>query len=94
MSKSINDELIAEARTASVAVFLATDEPVARDLSRILRGLADALELATEKKSRRDVCYKCGETLGAVTDQGLICWDGYNPLGKHQWKKGTDENSE
>ena len=37
-------ELIAEARKAQRAVYLATDEHVAEDLSRIIRGLADALE--------------------------------------------------
>jgi small-conductance mechanosensitive channel len=48
MSESVNKELIAEARTASIAVFLATDGPVADDLSRILQGLANALESATK----------------------------------------------
>ena len=37
-------ELVAEARKAQRAVYLATDEHVAEDLSRIIRGLADALE--------------------------------------------------
>lgn len=47
MSDRVTDEaLIADARKASRAVFLATDETVASDLSRILSGLADALEAA------------------------------------------------
>ena len=37
-------ERVAEARKAQRAVYLATDEHVAEDLSRIIRGLADALE--------------------------------------------------
>ena len=43
MSNSIPD-MIAEARKAQVNVYLAAPEPVADDLSRIIRGLADALE--------------------------------------------------
>lgn len=41
-------ELIAEARKAAVAVYLATDAEVAADLSRILKSLADALEQETD----------------------------------------------
>lgn len=41
-----NEKLIAEARRASSAVYLATDAEVASDLSRILRSLADELEKA------------------------------------------------
>jgi hypothetical protein len=46
--------LIAEARKASRAVYLATDKTVADDLARILEGLADALEAAhAEPKADR-----------------------------------------
>lgn len=43
-----NEKLIEEARRAKTAVYLATDARVADDLSRIIGGLADALE-AVEK---------------------------------------------
>ena len=38
-----NEALIAEARKAERAVYLATEEAVAKDISRIIKGLADAL---------------------------------------------------
>ena len=41
-----NEKLIEEARRAETAVYLATNASVADDLSRIIGGLADALEAA------------------------------------------------
>lgn len=38
-----------------------------------------------KKKSREDVCLKCGESRGAIMNEKLICWDGYDELGKHQF---------
>lgn len=48
MSNEMND-LIAEARRAQNAVYLATEKSVADDLARIIAGLADALEAATRE---------------------------------------------
>jgi hypothetical protein len=36
-------------------------------------------------RSRGDVCVKCGETRGAIMNEKLICWDGYDELGKHRF---------
>lgn len=36
--------------------------------------------------SRADECVKCGEPRGAIRDEKLICWDGYDELGKHRFK--------
>ena len=33
-----------------------------------------------------DVCLKCGEFRGAIRREQLICWDGYDELGKHRFK--------
>lgn len=43
-------KLVDEARRAQKAVYLATDKSVADDLSRIIAGLADALEAAYSQK--------------------------------------------
>lgn len=43
------EALLMEARRAQRAVFLATDADVAEDLSRIIRGLADALEACSRR---------------------------------------------
>ena len=49
-----NEKLIEEARRAKRAVYLATDASVADDLSRIIGGLADALEAAEEALTPTD----------------------------------------
>lgn len=36
-------------------------------------------------RKRADICQKCGETRGAIRDNGLICWDGYDELGRHRF---------
>lgn len=46
MSNDATQNLVDEARKAQRAVYLATDKEVADDLSRIIGGLADALEAA------------------------------------------------
>ena len=33
-----------------------------------------------------DRCLKCGEFRGAIRREQLICWDGYDELGKHRFK--------
>ena len=45
--------LIAEARAVQRAVYLAAPEPVAKDLHRIIKGLADPLESLSAPRSRR-----------------------------------------
>lgn len=47
--------------------------------------------MAAQVRSRGDVCYKCGETRGAIYDGPLICWDGYDELGKHQFVMTAEE---
>lgn len=54
--------LIEEARRAKTAVYLATDASVADDLSRIIGGLADALEAAGNRPVPR------GEPSGAQVE--------------------------
>ena len=40
--------------------------------------------------SRADTCVKCGESRGAIRNERLICWDGYDELGKHRFKPWPD----
>jgi hypothetical protein len=54
MSDNENEKLIEEARRAKRAVYLATDASVADDLSRIIGGLADALEAAEKAHTPTD----------------------------------------
>lgn len=49
-----NEKLIEKARRAKAAVYLATDASVADDLSRIIGGLADALEAAEQAHTPTD----------------------------------------
>lgn len=57
------EALLMEARRAQRAVFLATDADVAEDLSRIIRGLADALEACSR---RSEVPEPSAEELAAL----------------------------
>jgi len=42
-------------------------------------------------KSRSDICLKCGESRGAIMNGPLICWDGYDVLGRHRFAPWPDE---
>lgn len=53
-ARTDNEKLIEEARRAETAVYLATDARVADDLSRIIGGLADALEAAEKAHTPTD----------------------------------------
>lgn len=52
----MNEKLIEEARRAKRAVYLVTDAIVADDLSRIIGGLADALEAAEAHTPECEMC--------------------------------------
>lgn len=57
------EALLSEARRAQKAVFLAAEADVAADLSRIIRGLADALEACSRRSGVPEPsaeCPKCG----------------------------------
>lgn len=62
------EALIEEARRAKTAVYLATDASVADDLSRIIGGLADALEAAEEAHTPTD------NEREALADQDAADW--------------------
>lgn len=62
-NESEREALLMEARRAQRAVFLATDADVAEDLSRIIRGLADALEACSR---RSEVPEPSAEELAAL----------------------------
>lgn len=66
-----NDELIAEARKAERAVYLATEEAVAKDISRIIKGLADALEAATRERAAATAVVERVRALHVPDEYGL-----------------------
>lgn len=40
--------------------------------------------------SAADRCLKCGEYRAAIRRERLICWDGYDELGKHRFAPWPD----
>ncbi len=69
MTDDEREALLREARRAQKAVFLATDADVAVDLSRIIRGLADALEACSRHSDAPEPSAECPKCGVRVTDQ-------------------------
>lgn len=45
--------------------------------------------------SNGDECLKCGESRGAIRNERLNYWDGYDELGRHRYKPWpTDSETE